>query len=498
MSNDTTLTNATVSYPQNENEKKLGDNSEVTNAPPMHRAENNLKTGFWTADEVAKILGVNKSTVTRWRQAKIFNEDILDHHGVYWYSKVRVEQLKSVYHKGWNKIYKNDVRTMSAGQNVNPSSQKNTLMEILPTEISCLKRFIPVQKDGKKPRSEEWQMPETQKYLSEIFTINAAFFIGVGDMEKFLVLDFDHVLNDNGDFENTDAQDFYKNLRAVFPQIYCEKSVSGHGLHCLLRPSDGVFEVINKKLFFDKDKKSCVEVFYGFKKTITLTGNLYNCASKTEIPTGEIVDDFVTELLQKISVKQGKKKFRRNSDFSFVDSDEYEKARALAMLDCIQISQLDDYYDWLSVMTSCKNLGIDYQIVDSKNAQDTEHYNEKENQKTWLSISNVSIGMANLHAKAKRFGYVDRDFFNEWRKNHADHAESFYADFEEKNNQQTTTKAVIADCPIDLLLPFPSVYRFTADGILRYVSKIGKFVPCCHTPVVVTERLILQPSNKVQ
>ena len=55
------------------------------------------KEGFYTTDDVAKILGVDKRTVRRWRESKIFLEDIQDHNGVYWYSIERVEQLKSVY-----------------------------------------------------------------------------------------------------------------------------------------------------------------------------------------------------------------------------------------------------------------------------------------------------------------------------------------------------------------------------------------------------------------
>ena len=58
---------------------------------------------YYSADEVAKIIGVNKSTVTRWREKKIFLEDIVDHTGIYLYSKERVEQLKSVYRKDWTK-----------------------------------------------------------------------------------------------------------------------------------------------------------------------------------------------------------------------------------------------------------------------------------------------------------------------------------------------------------------------------------------------------------
>ena len=388
-----------------------------------------------------------------------------------------------------------------AAQNFNFNSDDNTKFSVLqnnlPTEISCLQRFIPVGNDKKTPRGKGWQYAENQKFLTDIVTSNAAFFIA----NDYLVLDFDNVLDNEGNFSNTRAEDFYKYLRVIFPTAYFEKSVGGHGLHFLLRPSDSVFgKISGKTLKFDSN--SCVEVFYNFNKTITLTGNLYHCAAKAEIPTGEIADDFITELLLKIERQNGKKYRRYNSDNSFADSDEYKNARALAMLDCILMSQLD-YDEWLSVMTSCKNLGIKYDIVDAKNAQDTERYNAEKNQATWFSISNTSIGIANLHAKAKRFGYIDKDFFNDWKVNHADtsrssRADNDFSDFEEQTSRPATTKAVIADCPIDLRLPSSSVYRFTDKGILRYVAKNEKFVPCCHTPIVVTNRFILQPSYKIQ
>ena len=316
----------------------------------------------------------------------------------------------------------NSVNDYNTDNKKNPESEKNysVLQNNLPTEISRLKRFIPVRDDGKTPHGAGWQNAENQKFLKDIHTKNAAFFIGT----DYLALDFDNVLDAAGKFTNARAEDFYKYVCVTFSKVYCEKSVSGHGLHFLLRPSEGVFvEKIHKTLKLDSDNNSCVEVFYNFNKTITLTGNLYNCAANAEIPAGEIVDDFIAELLQKIERQNGKKYRRYNSDNSFADSDEYQKARALKMLDCIQMSQLD-FYDWLSVMTSCKNLGIDYLKVDAKNAQDTERYNEQENKKIWLSISNSDIGIANLHAKAKRFGYIDKDFFNEWRKEHADFSRS--------------------------------------------------------------------------
>ena len=92
MGTDTTVTNSTV-------------NSDAALTPRKVK-KSNIK--YYTAREVAKMLGVDEKTIRRWRQKNIFGEDVLDHNGVYWYAAERVEQLKSVYHKGWEKIYKDN------------------------------------------------------------------------------------------------------------------------------------------------------------------------------------------------------------------------------------------------------------------------------------------------------------------------------------------------------------------------------------------------------
>ena len=156
-------------------------------------------------------------------------------------------------------------------------------------------------------------------------------------------------------------------------------------------------------------------------------------------------------------------------------------------------------------MSAAKGEGFSYSEVDAKNAQDSARYDADKNLKVWNSITDSSFGIQNLYNIAIEYGnFNEKDFRAEWKKTHQDRKsnkrspknDSF--DYEEKTNRPATTKAVIADCPIDLHLPFPSKFRFTADGILRYVASLESFVACCHTPVVITERLFIQPSNKVQ
>ena len=61
--------------------------------------------GYVKTEQVAKIIGVTKPGVEKWRKRGWFNADLVDHNGVYWYLEERVEQLKAVYHRDWQKAW---------------------------------------------------------------------------------------------------------------------------------------------------------------------------------------------------------------------------------------------------------------------------------------------------------------------------------------------------------------------------------------------------------
>ena len=93
------------------------------------------KEGFYSEDEVAEILSVPIEIISKWRQDRIFLEDVQDHNGVYWYSKERVEQLKSVYHKGWESIYrtKEEIKNDSANDTKKPPRKPLSTCEAVPS-----------------------------------------------------------------------------------------------------------------------------------------------------------------------------------------------------------------------------------------------------------------------------------------------------------------------------------------------------------------------------
>ena len=58
---------------------------------------------YYGAVDVAKIVGVEKRTVTYWHERGLFLADLRTHDGVYLYEVERVLQLKSVYHRNWRR-----------------------------------------------------------------------------------------------------------------------------------------------------------------------------------------------------------------------------------------------------------------------------------------------------------------------------------------------------------------------------------------------------------
>ena len=69
---------------------------------------------YFTTSQVAKIMGVYKSTVIDWREKRRFVEDIMDHDGTYLYAAERVYQLKEVYRRDWETAWRGDDSTSRA------------------------------------------------------------------------------------------------------------------------------------------------------------------------------------------------------------------------------------------------------------------------------------------------------------------------------------------------------------------------------------------------
>ena len=108
----------------------------------------------------------------------------------------------------------------------------------LPAEIRQLKRFFPVA-ENKHPKLTAWQNPENQKLPEQVEGLKG---FALGD--DYLLVDFDHVTDGNGKFLYHEAERWYNYLASLDDDVFCERSISGEGLHILLKPTAGKFPKI--------------------------------------------------------------------------------------------------------------------------------------------------------------------------------------------------------------------------------------------------------------
>ena len=405
---------------------------------PTPRTFNGRK--YYGTDDVAKIIGVTRQTVSNWNSTLYFGcppftADERAHDGRYLYDVERVMQLKAVYRANWTLgSYEPNIKTPAAMDDHQPAQ----ILKNLPQELLTQPRFFLVGRD-KKPLTNDWSNPNNQKLYTEINGIAGFDTCGHGRAADYLFLDFDHVLDDAGNFVNQDAEKWYNYIATT--DTFCERSISGHGLHFLLKPTPNLFPSISAGTkgtlhFGDKHTKDSpkLEIFYGSAgRYCFFTGNLFHCEPNAPIAHGEAVDAIFQNLLDVIAYDNKKTpkptqkpKLKVETKQPAIDSVDYDAFRAGLMLDCIVPADLPDT-DWLAVQSAAKNIGIPYTVVDAFNQQDPQRYNEKQNQIRWDSLVNPSFDISTLHGIAKRFGYSEEDARRQWFQLHPEPAKKFQA-----------------------------------------------------------------------
>lgn len=317
----------------------------------------------------------------------------------------------------------------------------------LPAEIRDSSRFFLVA-ENKRPLQKDWSNPAVQRPYTEINGLAGFDTVGHGVGVDFLLADFDHVLNAEGNFVNEAVADLFGKLTLKFSNIYVEKSISGAGLHVFLKPSPNKFNSIsNCKLGVyhfsssrDKDAPK-LELFYGSGGRYCLvTGNLFNCTAPAVIPEGVEVDDYLTNLLADIQaqLKTDSSKINpaRNAENIFdneetQDPPEYTQDLISAMLEAIDPAALNDT-DWLAVISACKNLGVSYSTVDSFNRRDSARYSAEENQARWDSLNDSAFGIEVLIGKAQDNGFDFKEFKRQWFKEHSQYQKARFEGEEAK------------------------------------------------------------------
>ena len=303
----------------------------------------------------------------------------------------------------------------------NTAFQQN--LDNLPDELLAQPRFFEVGAD-KNPHVADWGNPANQHCYKDVDGIAGFDTVGHGLGDDYILFDFDHVLDEHGNFVNKAAEQWF-NYCAAF-ESYCESSISGRGFHTLMKPTPNKFSPISNGkhgvLWFDKAKDAKLEIFYLSKARYCLvTGNVFGCNPKTPIVAGEVADECLQAILKEIAKQNPptEKPARRpaTEKNSSRLGDDYDLFRAEKMLDVINPADLEDS-DWLAVNSACKNIGVPYHVVDAFNLRDPNRYDAAENQKRWDSVTDPDFGIETLHGIAKRFDYSEADSQREWYKLH--------------------------------------------------------------------------------
>ena len=278
------------------------------------------------------------------------------------------------------------------------SAKPIQIIENLPDEILNQPRFF--QTKGKIPVVKEWQRPKMQRYYNGV-KVGLGYFAGFdicghGDAPDYLVLDFDHIFDDNGDFVNTAAQKWY-NLVAQ-SETYCEKSVSGHGLHAIFKPSDGEFKKMasGKAASLNLGGNAKIEIFYKPNgRYFLLTGDVYNCAPKTPISADcSIINTLLDEINHRPPLQNKDLRTDERADTS----------KALEMLNFIPCTDLD-YNDWLAVGMILKTNGNTVDDWINWSRADSARFDEQTCRYKWDTFTGNEKTIASLCDMAKRYGY---------------------------------------------------------------------------------------------
>lgn len=442
---------------------------------------------FFPADEVAQILGVSERTIQDWTKNRKFVEDMVDHDGCYWYSAAKVYAMKD---------------KLTPKQN----------LANLPDELLLLKRFIlcGCEIDGvfnpKAPVVKAWTNQKNQHYYNKVERKDKRQLLGFvisgdGKGVDYAVLDFDHVLDDNGNFVNDAAQKWFNYV--ALSGTFIEKSISGHGLHAIFKPNDGEFEKMasGSRAKLDLGGGACIEIFYKTKgRYFLLTGDVFDCDAKTPISTDcSVIHNLLAEIAKNST--QNKKKNQPKIDSNVnqphfsANPPEYESARRLAMLNAINPAQLS-YSDWLAVISACKNLGISESIVDDWNRRDAARYDEHKNKIQYDSLNDPSFDIETLHGIAKKFGYVEKDFKRQWYKDNPQFADRHLYSNTDFDIKQHFERAGLDYIPLNSFATAenaesrhfitPKDYAVTTAGVFKIDSK-GKVKQISKAPICISE-----------
>ena len=366
--------------------------------------------------------------------------------------------------------------------------EKQTRIENLPAELLSQKRFFPVKltADGRKvPCVKEWQNPNNQMTPKE--AIKKTGLIGMDIREDYFFVDFDHVLDASGNFVFEDAERWDNYLETA--ETYREKSISGDGLHRLLKPTPNKFPKLtggkNHSIFFSENNTvTKIELFYKQNRYILLTGDT---ELNSKIISGDAADELCQQLINQLSFDQAKIK-DTDTETDSADISAAEVQKMLAKIPCAKTG----YSEWWKVAAIIHHhFGANgFEMWRAWSETDKPRYTLEDCQKVWRDLDTRNAAKIGKPAKigslilyAKKFGYKPP------RK-------SVVVDTDGDDHM---TQDFIKDCPVNLRLP--DNYIFNSGGIILVVppkkdNDEPKYIRAVRTPIIPTKIFREPTKNK--
>ena len=288
-------------------------------------------------------------------------------------------------------------------------------LENLPAEILNQPRFFEVGAD-KIPHVKDWGNPKNQKLPAQVPGIAGFDTTGHGQAPDYFFVDFDHILDEHGQFLNLAAEKWFNYLSTA--ETYCETSKSGDGLHFLFNPTKGKFPPLTGSthctIFLDEtNPKSKIELFYRQGARYCLfTGNVFKCSPKTPIVQGEIADEFIAQLCNELTVQNAStnQNAAQDLDIPLAPLSTAELQKLLSCLPCAKLTRNDW---WLVGAIIEYEFGSgSFEIWRAWSETDSARYSLKACKEQWADAVNRhkrGIGkpakIGTLIDMAKKFGY---------------------------------------------------------------------------------------------
>ena len=417
---------------------------------------------YYGAADVAKIIGVGRTTVLFWHQKELFTADVRTHDGVYLYEIERVMQLKSVYHPNWTRggyepapVDEKQRRITKLAHFFNQLYGKITEPHFAYlTKFKNGTKFYPfrVAEESQREAMAIKAIELTDNGIDIWHSVNTVSIAPKGgkrgdesvvSYQTAIVADID-ILSDAHKSKNLAANfEEAKSFLPFKPSITLDSGHGGQFYYIFDQPiliTDENREELKRRnnLLLDviRQRANGKDIDgVGDLPRILRTPSTFNCKLGVEnAPMCHIVEDSglrftpaqIDERLNALIIPQETGKRETNSSLNsvipkksnetFVDDKDFNIFRARRMLDFINPSALT-YDEWLAVGMALKNIGMDCSDWEQWSRSD-DRFKDGECQYKWNGFYRDGYDIGTLYHFAAPNGYDAQDIFRQYYNLH--------------------------------------------------------------------------------